>query len=165
VKAVAKSNDVCQCRINNLPNSTKYSFKCGQYRKYALCNYELKATVPDDGPNSITIMFGNTHNHEYRNETSRLPSPVRQSVSKYVEVGLTKTQIRSSLLFDHPNIPVLSTKLKSLVQTERRKNRPKIFSVFDFRQRCNDRQDGSVPHSTLKNLVIEDIFFLVIICI
>ncbi|CAF2641136.1 unnamed protein product [Rotaria sp. Silwood2] len=86
VKVVAKSNGVCQYRINNLKNSTKYSFKCCQYRKYPLCNYELKATVPDDDPNSITVMFRNTHNHEYRAETTRLPSPVRQSVSKYVHI-------------------------------------------------------------------------------
>ncbi|CAF2805237.1 unnamed protein product [Rotaria sp. Silwood2] len=71
VKVVAKSNG---------------SFKCCQYRKYPLCNYELKATVPDDDPNSITVMFRNTHNHEYRAETTRLPSPVRQSVSKYVHI-------------------------------------------------------------------------------
>jgi hypothetical protein len=134
VKTVAKSNGVCQCRINNLVNSTKYSFKCSQYRKYALCNYELKATVPDDDPNLITIMSRNNHNHEYRSETSRLPSSVRDSVSKYVEIRLTKPQIHSSLLFDHPNTPVPSTKLTALIQTERRKNHPKIFSIFDFRQ-------------------------------
>ncbi len=72
VKVVAKSNGLCQCRINNLKNSTKYSFKCCQYRKYLLCNYELKATVPDDDPNSITVRFRNSHNHEYRTETARL---------------------------------------------------------------------------------------------
>jgi hypothetical protein len=105
-------------------------------------------TVPDDHPNSITIMFRNTHNHEYRNETSRLPSPVRESVSKYVNIGLTEAQIRSSLRFDHPSISVPSTKLTSLVKNERRKNRPKIFSIFDFRQWCHDHQDGTVPHST-----------------
>jgi hypothetical protein len=52
VKPVAKANGVCQCRMSNLRNSTKYSFKGSQYRKYSLCNYELKATVPDDDPNS-----------------------------------------------------------------------------------------------------------------
>ncbi len=67
--------------INSLANSTKYLFKCGQYRKYALYNYELKTTVPDDDPNSITVMFRNTHNHAYRTETSRLPSPVGESGS------------------------------------------------------------------------------------
>jgi hypothetical protein len=100
VKVVAKSNRACQFRINNLKNSTKYSFKCCQYRKYPLCNYELKATVSDDDPNSITVMCRNCHNHEYRTETSRVPSPIRQSVSKYVHVGLTVSQIRASLDLD-----------------------------------------------------------------
>ena len=60
VKVVAKSNGVCRYRINNLKNCTKYSFKCCQYRKYPLCNYELKATVPDNDLNNITVMFRNT---------------------------------------------------------------------------------------------------------
>ena len=45
VNVVAKSNDVCQYRMNNFKNSTKYSLKCYHYRKYSLCNYELKVTV------------------------------------------------------------------------------------------------------------------------
>ncbi|CAF1132710.1 unnamed protein product [Didymodactylos carnosus] len=85
----------------------KYSFKCGQYRKYPLCRYELKATVPDDDPKSITVMFKDAHNHGDRNQTSRAPSPVRQSVSKYVGIGLTEAQIRSSVSIDHPSTPVL----------------------------------------------------------
>ncbi|CAF1515445.1 unnamed protein product [Rotaria sordida] len=122
------------------------------------------ATVPDDDPNSITVMFRNTHNHKYRAETTRLPSPVRQSVSKYVHIGLTESQICSSLLLDHPSLSVPSTKLTSLVKTERRKNRPKIFSVFDFCQWCNDHQDGAVPHSTFVPFYfindIDDLFVL-----
>jgi hypothetical protein len=57
IKAVAKSNSMCQYRINNLKNSTKYSFKCGQYRKYPLWDFELKTIVPDDDSNSITIIW------------------------------------------------------------------------------------------------------------
>jgi hypothetical protein len=75
VTAVAKTQGVCRNPINNLKNSTKYSFKCSQYRKYPICDYELNTIVPDDDPSSITVMFRNAHNHEYRNETSRLPSP------------------------------------------------------------------------------------------
>ncbi|CAF0834911.1 unnamed protein product [Didymodactylos carnosus] len=149
VKAVAKSHGICQCRTNNLKDHTKYSFKCSQYRKYPLCGYELKATVPDDDPNSLTVMFRDAHNHDDRSQSSRLLSPVRQSVSKYVGIGLTEAQIRSSVSVDHPSTPVLSTKLTSLVQTERRKNRPEIFSVYDFRKWCNDHQDGTVSHSTI----------------
>jgi len=59
-------------------------------------------------------MFRNAHYHEYR-----LPSPVRQSVSKTI-------------------------KLSVLIQAEHRKNLPEIFSVFDFRKGCNDHQDGTV---------------------
>jgi hypothetical protein len=149
VKAIAKSNGVCQCRVNNLKNCTKYSFKCCQYRKYSLCNYEIKATVQDDDPHSITIMYRNAHNHEYRAETTRLPSPVRQNVSKYVHVGLTESQIRALIELEHPDIPVPSTKLTAVVQSERRKNRPTIFSVFDFRQWCSEHQGGDMPHATL----------------
>ncbi|CAF4669274.1 unnamed protein product, partial [Didymodactylos carnosus] len=61
----------------------------------------------------------------------------------------TEAQIRSSVSVDHPSTPVLSTKLTSVVQTERRKNRPEIFSVYEFRKWCNDHQDGIVPHSTI----------------
>ncbi|CAF1509547.1 unnamed protein product, partial [Didymodactylos carnosus] len=50
--------------------------------------------VPDDDPKSITVMFKDAHNHDDRNQTSRVPSPVRQSVSKYVGIGLTEAQIR-----------------------------------------------------------------------
>ena len=110
--------------------------------------YELKATVPDGDLNLITIMFRNTHNHEYLAETSRLPSPVRQSVSKYVHIGLTETQICSSLQHEHPSLSIPSTKLTSLVQSERQRSHPKIFSVFDLREWCNDHQDGTVPLST-----------------
>jgi hypothetical protein len=112
IKAVAKSHNVCQYRTNNLKDHKKYSFKCSQYRKYSSCNYELKAVVPDDDSNSITVMFKNTHNHSDRNQTSRLPSPLRQSVSKYVHAGLTGPQIRSSLSIDHPTVLVPSSKLK-----------------------------------------------------
>jgi len=45
VTAVAESHGICRNRINNLKNSTKYSFKCVQYRKYPICNYELNTIV------------------------------------------------------------------------------------------------------------------------
>jgi hypothetical protein len=120
--------------------------------------------VSDDDPNSITVMCRNCHNHEYRTETSRVPSPIRQSVSKYVHVGLTVPQIRASLDLEHPSLSVPSTKLTALIQTERRRNHAKIFSVSDFRQWCSDHQDGIVPHSTFVPFYfindIDDLFVL-----
>ncbi len=94
-------------------------------------------------------MFRNAHNHEYRAESTRLPSPIRQTVSKYVHVGLTESQIRAAVLIEHQNTQVPSTQLTSLVKFERRKNRPEIFSVFDFRKWCDEHQHGNVPHATI----------------
>ncbi len=56
VKGLAGLHGVCQCRISNLKNSTKYSFKCSEYRKYPLCSYEIKAVVGDGNQHSILIM-------------------------------------------------------------------------------------------------------------
>ena len=92
VKALARLHGVCQYRITNNKNSTKYSFKCSEYRIYSSCCYELKAIVADDNQNSITVMSKNIHDHENHSQTSRLPSPVRQSVSKYITAGLPQPQ-------------------------------------------------------------------------
>ncbi|CAF0792096.1 unnamed protein product [Didymodactylos carnosus] len=64
--------------------------------------------VPDSNPQSLVIMSRNEHKHEQkeRNPTTRLPSPIRKSVSTYVKYGLSQTQIKSSLGQDHPNAPI-----------------------------------------------------------
>ncbi|CAF4579708.1 unnamed protein product, partial [Didymodactylos carnosus] len=99
--------------------------------------------VPDSNPQSVTIMSRNEHEHEQeeRNPTTRLPSPIRKSVSKYVKCGLSQTQIKSSLVQDHPNSPITETKLTNLVSYERRKDRPEIFSVFDLRNWCDEHNE------------------------
>ena len=66
-------------------------------------------------------------------KASTLPSLVRQSISKYIRIGLTESQIRSSFQKEHPGLLVSSIKRISLVQSERRKNHPRILSVFNFR--------------------------------
>ena len=63
-------------------------------------------------------------------------------------MGLGESQIRALLELEHPDTSVPATKLTALVQSERRKNRPSIFSVSDFRQWCSDHQSGDVPHAT-----------------
>ena len=147
VRVLTKSSGVCQNLISKLKSSTKYSFKCSKYRKYPLCNYEIRATVPDDDPTSITMMLRNTHKHKFRNRKSHVPSPTRHSVSKCVHIGLSKSQIRSTLLLDHPILAVPSRKFTSLLQVERQKNCPKTCSTFDFRGRCREHQDGATLHS------------------
>ncbi len=58
VKAVTKSNGVYQYRINNLKNSTKYSFKVSQYRKYSSSNYELDGEGPHPRSKKVSSTFG-----------------------------------------------------------------------------------------------------------
>ncbi|CAF1063645.1 unnamed protein product [Didymodactylos carnosus] len=111
-------------------------------------SYEI--VVPDNDVQTVTVMSRGVHEHkvEERNTTTRLLSPVRKSVSKYIKCGLSHTQIKSSLVQDHPSTPLTETKLRSLVNYERRKNRPEIFSVFDLRNWCNEHSEGKQIHST-----------------
>ncbi|CAF4571287.1 unnamed protein product, partial [Didymodactylos carnosus] len=99
--------------------------------------------VPDNDVQAVTVMSRGVHEHkvEERNTTTRLLSPVRKSVSKYIKCDSSHTQIKSSLVQDHPSTPLTETKLRSLVNYERRKNRPEIFSVFDLRNWCNEHSE------------------------
>ena len=123
--------NACQYRRSDLKNRKKYSFKCNEYRKYPLCSYEIHIIVPDYDPSLVTIMSRNTHEHHQkeRNPTTRLPSPLRQTVSKYVLCGLSQSQIKLSLVQDYPNSPIHYTKLVNLINYERRKNRRKLFFI------------------------------------
>jgi hypothetical protein len=147
--ATSKYN-VCLYRRSDLKNETKYSFKCSQYRKYSLCTFQIKIIVTDNNMQSISIMSRNTHQHEEneRNPTTRLPSPVRQSVSNYVKCGLTETQIKKSLAINHTQTSIDEIKLHSLITYERRKDRPEIFSVYDLRKWCYEHREGKDLHST-----------------
>jgi hypothetical protein len=82
---IVKQHQMSKYRRSNLSKSTKYSYRCSHYWKYPLCRYEIQVYVPDDNSRIIKLMFKNSHYHEQRNITSRLPSPVRDSVAKYVK--------------------------------------------------------------------------------
>ena len=91
-KDFAKSRfNVCQYRRSDLKSQTKYSFKCSEYRKYPLCSFEIKIIVPDNNMHCVTIMSSNLHEHEKneRNPTTRVPSPIRKTVSDHVKCGLS----------------------------------------------------------------------------
>ncbi|CAF5149066.1 unnamed protein product, partial [Rotaria magnacalcarata] len=92
--------NVCQNRRSDLNDQTKYSFKCSEYRKYPLCHFQIKIIVPDNNMNSITIMSKNEHEQNERNSTTRLPSPIRESISNYVKCGLLQPQIKASLIIN-----------------------------------------------------------------
>ena len=162
--SIARSQyNVCQYRRSDLKDKTKYSFKCSNYRKYPLCPFEMQIAVPDNN-SRVTIMSKSAHQHNEleRNTTTRLPSPIRETVSKYVKSGLSQPQTNAMVLQDHPNASPNRSKLTSLINYERRKDRPEILSVYDLRQWCeqhhqtNELHTTYVPFYNVKN--INDVF-------
>jgi hypothetical protein len=150
-KDFAKSRfNVCQYRRSDLNNHTKYSFKCSEYRKYPLCSFEIKIIVPDNDMDHVTIMSRNLHEHEEneRNPTTRLPSPIRKTVSDHVKCGLSQSQIKASLIINYPQHSINQDKLHNLVVYERRKDRPEIFSIYDLQNWCNEHKEAKELHST-----------------
>ncbi|CAF2032534.1 unnamed protein product [Rotaria magnacalcarata] len=98
--------DVSNYRTSDLRDGTKYSYRCRYYREYPLCRYEVQIYVPDNEFTMIKLMYKNAYGHEQRNVTDRLPSPVRESVNKYVTCQLTQGQIKNALSIDYRNIPL-----------------------------------------------------------
>ncbi|CAF1646761.1 unnamed protein product [Rotaria magnacalcarata] len=148
-KDLAKSRfNVCQNRRSDLNDPTKYSFKYSEHRKYPLCHFQIKIIVPDNNVNSITIMSKTEHEQNERNATTRLPSPIRESISTYGKCGLSQSQIKASLIINYPQSPIDQVKLSNKIVYERRRDRPEIFSVYDLRNWCSQHQEGERLHST-----------------
>ncbi len=99
-------------------------------RKYLYCFINIYLQLKP-----VLTSLGRPHPH------SRVP-PVRQSVSKYVTTGLSQPQIRSLLAIEHPSVRISPAELTSLVQTNGRKNHPKIFSLYDFHTQCEGEGEG-----------------------
>ena len=150
-KDFAKSRiNGCQYRRSDLNSQTEYSFKCSEYRKYPLCSFKIKIIVPDNNMHCVTIMSRNLHEHEKneRNPTTRVPSPIRKTVSDHVKFGLSQSQIKASLVTNYPQYSINQDKLHNLIVYERRKDRPEIFSIHDLRNWCNEHREAKELHST-----------------
>ena len=95
----------------------------------------MQDSIPDDdNPSSIKLTFKNSHYHDYWNSTSRLLSPVRESVAKYVKCNLTQSQIKATIAMDYPQSSLPIEQLTNLVIYYRRQKNPEISSVYDFNQ-------------------------------
>ncbi|CAF1398921.1 unnamed protein product [Rotaria magnacalcarata] len=107
--AIIKQHQVSKYRTCNLSNSTTYYYRCSQYRKYPLCQYEIQISVPSTNSTPINLTFKNARCHEHRNTTSRLSSPIRTSVEKYVKYNLTQSHAKTILSMDYPNVSLPTT--------------------------------------------------------
>ncbi|CAF1047790.1 unnamed protein product [Didymodactylos carnosus] len=80
--------------------------------------------------NKFTVFKSESHNHDQRNDTTRLKSPILDSVHQMSNKGMTQTQIRKVVSVIHPSLTV-RTKIKNIVQYSRLKTRKdKLHDVF-----------------------------------
>ena len=81
-KIILKEHNVSKYRTSNLSNSTKFSYRCRNYRKYLLCKFEIQVIIEDTPSTTIKLMYKNSHCHQHRNPTTtRASSSVRKMVS------------------------------------------------------------------------------------
>ncbi|CAF5150168.1 unnamed protein product, partial [Rotaria magnacalcarata] len=73
------------------------------------CQYEIQISVPSTNSTPINLTFKNARCHEHRNTTSRLSSPIRTSVEKYVKYNLTQSHAKTILSMDYPNVSLPTT--------------------------------------------------------
>ena len=83
---ILKRSNVSKYETLYLSNSTEYSYRCKNYRKYPLCKFQMQITIEDINPTAIKLMYKGTQDHEQRNTTTRKPLPARQCVSKYAGI-------------------------------------------------------------------------------
>ncbi|CAF0894013.1 unnamed protein product [Rotaria sordida] len=88
----------------------------------------------------VAIISRNLHEHEdnERNPTTRLPSPIRKTISNHVKCGLSQSQTKASLITNYPQHSINQDKLHNLIVYEQRKDRPKIFSIHDLQNYSTD---------------------------
>ncbi|CAF4506945.1 unnamed protein product [Didymodactylos carnosus] len=76
--------------------------------------------------NKFTVFKSESHNHDQRNNTTRLKSPIRDTVRQMSDKGMTQTQIRKAVSVIHPSLTV-DAKIKNIVQYSRLKTRKSII--------------------------------------
>ncbi|CAF1565907.1 unnamed protein product, partial [Didymodactylos carnosus] len=86
--------------------------------------------------NKFTLFKSESHNRVQRNDTTRLKSPIRDTVRQMSDKDMTQTQIRKAVSVIHPSLTV-GTKIKNIVQYSRLKTRKSIISIDNLQIWCN----------------------------
>ena len=106
----------------------------------------------------IQAQLRNTHGHHQKERHDYLHPYHKQCLNTFIVVYLN---LKLSLVQDYPNSPIHDTKLINLINHDHRKNRPKIFSVYDLKNWCDQHKDGTQLNSTyVPFYTIENIFIL-----
>ncbi|CAF1575352.1 unnamed protein product [Didymodactylos carnosus] len=120
-----KDQHVCVYRKETCNARTSITYKCSEYKKYPLCQFQLKGKESLDG---YQLYSSEAHNHRTRAQTSRLPSPVRHNIVLVTDTGLTLRKIQKAVTVFNPQLSNNITKIR----THRQKNRCSIKSIEDL---------------------------------
>ncbi|CAF1484115.1 unnamed protein product, partial [Didymodactylos carnosus] len=141
-----KDQQVCVYRKETFNTGTSITYKCSQYKKYPLCQFQLKAKESSDG---YQVYSSEAHNHHTRAQTSRLPSPVRHNIVLMTDTGLTARQIQKAVTVFNPQLSNDIIKIRNVARIHRQKNRCSIKFIEDLQTWCSSRNHfppTSLPH-------------------
>ncbi|CAF1149196.1 unnamed protein product [Didymodactylos carnosus] len=120
--SLTKENKGSTYRTEHCQAGKTTTYRCTEYRKQPLCLFQLKSK---ESNNKFTVFKSESHNHDQRNDATRLKSPIRDTVQQMSDKGMTQTQIRKAVSVIHPSLTV-DTKMKNIVQYSRLKTRKTI---------------------------------------
>lgn len=78
-------NNVSVKRNKETKTGKTTTFRCSEYRKYPMCDFQMKTISSDNGEKRV--LTSNAHNHDYRLPTTRAASTVREIVKQAAAAG------------------------------------------------------------------------------
>ncbi|CAF1366929.1 unnamed protein product [Rotaria sordida] len=102
--AITKENNTCKKCTEQFNYGLCHTYICSEYRKYPLCKIQLKAKQSSDG--TYQLYLSGSHDHQQRNTTTRLPSPIREVIIRLSDNGLVTSQINKVMEALHPDLSI-----------------------------------------------------------
>ncbi|CAF0757739.1 unnamed protein product [Didymodactylos carnosus] len=90
-------------------------------------------------------LYSSSHDHQQRNQTTRLPSPIRENIIRTSDNGLVTSQINKVMKALHPGLSI-DTKVMNVSRVHRQKDRSSIKFIQDLQQWCSLRQNVPQPN-------------------
>ncbi|CAF1330962.1 unnamed protein product [Didymodactylos carnosus] len=90
-------------------------------------------------------LYSSSHDHQQRNQTTRLPSPIRENIIRTSDNGLVTSQINKVMKALHPGSSI-DTKVMNVSRVHRQKDRSSIKFIQDLQQWCSLRQNVPQPN-------------------
>ncbi|CAF2610650.1 unnamed protein product [Rotaria sp. Silwood2] len=140
--AITKENNTCKKRTEQFNYGLCHTYICAEYRKYPLCKFQLKAKQSSDG--TYQLYLSGSHDHQQRNTTTRLPSPIREVIIRLSDNGLVTSQINKVMKALHPDLSI-DTKVMNVARVQRQKDSSSVKFIEDLQQWCLLRQNVPPP--------------------